>query len=130
MEENAQLHLSTKNSLSESATLVAQLDQLKSSQQLANGSSVGSDLIGDAQARVLKLQLENQRLEAELEQVKRDSFLSSADKLLELEKENKRLSLKVGRLVQKERYYDYMCVCVCGAEETHICLFIHLFICR
>ncbi|KAK3861622.1 hypothetical protein Pcinc_032435, partial [Petrolisthes cinctipes] len=100
MEENAQLHLSTKNSLGESATLAAQLDHLRKAQQLSNnGSSVGSDLIGDAQARVLKLQLENQRLEAELEQVKRDSFMSSsADKLLELEKENKRLSLKVTSL--------------------------------
>lgn len=94
MEENAQLQLSNKNSLSESATLVAQLDHLKSRSPL-NGSSVGSDLIGDAQARVLKLQLENQRLEAEVEQLKRDSLLASADKLLELEKENKRLSIKV-----------------------------------
>lgn len=95
MEENAQLHLSTKNSLSESATLVAKLDQLRS-KQLVNGSSVGSDLIGDAQARVLKLQLEIQRLEAENEQLKHDSLLASTDKLLELEKENKRLSIKVG----------------------------------
>lgn len=94
MEENAQLHLSTKNSLSESATLVAQLDHLKSQQQV-NGTNVGNELIGDAQTRVLKLQLENQRLEAELEQMKRDSFMGSVDKLLELEKENKRLSLKV-----------------------------------
>ncbi|XP_063585419.1 girdin-like [Penaeus indicus] len=105
MEENAQLQLSNKNSLSESATLVAQLDHLKSRGPL-NGSSVGSDLIGDAQARVLKLQLENQRLEAEVEQLKRDSLLASADKLLELEKENKRLSIKVTQLQevsQKER---------------------------
>lgn len=94
MEENAQLHLSTKNSLSESATLVAQLDQLKS-QQHVNGTTMGNELIGDAQTRVLKLQLENQRLEAELEQLKRDTFLGSVDKVLELEKENKRLSLKV-----------------------------------
>nr|XP_045601739.1 girdin-like isoform X2 [Procambarus clarkii] len=105
MEENAQLQLSTKNSLSESATLVAQLDHLKSQQPL-NGSSIGSDLIGDAQARVLKLQLENQRLEAENEQLKHGSLLTSTDKLLELEKENKRLSLKVNQLQevsQKER---------------------------
>lgn len=94
MEENAQLHLSTKNSLSESATLVAQLDHLKS-RQLVNGTNMGNELIGDAQTRVLKLQLENQRLEAELEQMKRDNSLGSVDKLLELEKENKRLSLKV-----------------------------------
>ena len=94
MEENAQLHLSTKNSLSESATLVAQLDHLKS-RQLVNGTNVGNELIGDAQTRVLKLQLENQRLEAELEQMKRDSFLDSVDKVVELEKENKRLSIKV-----------------------------------
>ncbi|KAG7164113.1 Girdin-like 1 [Homarus americanus] len=107
MEENAQLQLSTKNSLSESATLVAKLDQLKSQQPL-NGSSVGSDLIGDAQARVLKLQLENQRLEAENEQLKHGSLLASTDKLLELEKENKRLSLKVNQLQeigQKERVH-------------------------
>ncbi|XP_069946273.1 girdin isoform X2 [Cherax quadricarinatus] len=105
MEENAQLQLSTKNSLSESATLVAQLDNLKSQQPL-NGSSVGSDLIGDAQARVLKLQLENQRLEAENEQLKHGSLLASTDKLLELELENKRLSHKVIQLQetsQKER---------------------------
>ncbi|XP_071537129.1 uncharacterized protein Girdin isoform X2 [Panulirus ornatus] len=105
LEENAQLQLSTKNSLSESATLVAQLDQLKSQQPL-NGSSVGSDLIGDAQARVLKLQLEIQRLEADNEQLKHSSLITSADKLLELEKENKRLSLKVNQLQevsQKER---------------------------
>ncbi|XP_068240760.1 girdin isoform X2 [Palaemon carinicauda] len=102
MEENAQLHLSTKNSLSESATLVAQLDQLKSRAPM-NGSSVGSDLIGDAQARVLKLQLENQRLEAENEQLKRESILASTDKLLELEKENKRLSIKVTHLQESSK---------------------------
>ncbi|KAK8405973.1 hypothetical protein O3P69_006998 [Scylla paramamosain] len=105
MEENAQLHLSTKNSLSESATLVAQLDHLKS-RQLVNGTNMGNELIGDAQTRVLKLQLENQRLEAELEQMKRDNSLGSVDKLLELEKENKRLSLKVSQLqesTQKEK---------------------------
>ncbi|KAK4289461.1 hypothetical protein Pmani_037569 [Petrolisthes manimaculis] len=102
MEENAQLHFSTKSSLGESATLSAQLDHLRKAQQLSNGLSVGSDLIGDAQARVLKLQLENQRLEAELEQVKRDASMSASnDKLLELEKENKRLSLK--ELGQKDK---------------------------
>ncbi|XP_050690799.1 girdin-like, partial [Eriocheir sinensis] len=107
MEENAQLHLSTKNSLSESATLVAQLDHLKS-QQHVNGTTMGNELIGDAQTRVLKLQLENQRLEAELEQLKRDTFLGSVDKVLELEKENKRLSLKVSQLQetgQKEKVH-------------------------
>lgn len=98
MEENANLQLSTKNSLSETSTLVAQLDHLKSRGPL-NGSSVGSDIIGDAQARVLKLQLENQRLEAELEQLKRDNLLASTDKVMELEKENKRLSIKVRLLL-------------------------------
>ena len=52
-------------------------------------------LSGDAQARVLKLELENQRLEAELDEYKKDSLNSASEKMLELEKENKRLSHKV-----------------------------------
>ena len=53
-------------------------------------------LPGDAQARLLKLELDNQRLEAELEKHKRDSLHEGSEKVLELEKENKRLSMKVG----------------------------------
>ncbi|XP_076028597.1 protein girdin isoform X5 [Oratosquilla oratoria] len=96
MEENAQLQLSNKNSLSESAMLVAELDVLKT-KKIVNGSSMSNDLIGDAQARVLQLELDNQRMRGELEQFKREGVYASSEKVLELEKENKRLSFKVNR---------------------------------
>ena len=51
----------------------------------------------DAQTRLLKLQLENQRLETELESFKLDSMNQCSEKVLELEKENKRLSTKVSQ---------------------------------
>ena len=46
LEENANLQLSNKNSMSESATLVAQLDKLKTKAGVVNGASFSSDLIG------------------------------------------------------------------------------------
>lgn len=90
------MELSNKSSLSESATLAAQMESLKSRSTSTNSTDVGSDLIGDAKTRVLKLELENQRLEGEVEKLKRENQLNFQDKLLELEKENKRLSIKVG----------------------------------
>lgn len=61
---------------------------------------------GDAQTRLLKLQLENQRLETELESLKLDSMNQYSEKVLELEKENKRLSTKV-RLVIVLLFYIF-----------------------
>ena len=44
---------------------------------------------------MLKLELENQRLEAELAEYRKDSLNAASEKMIELEKENKRLSHKV-----------------------------------
>ncbi|XP_047737641.1 girdin [Hyalella azteca] len=101
MEENAQLQMSARNSLNESTTLVAQIDRLKTA--TTNGISISSDLNSDAQTRLLKLQLENQRLEGLLESLRSSAAEQCSEKTIELEKENKRLAQKVLAQQESER---------------------------
>ena len=64
-------------------------------------SSLSDQLSTDAHGRALRLELENQRLQALLETMRETSARQTSESVLELEKENKRLSLKVSR--QRER---------------------------
>jgi hypothetical protein len=65
---------------------------------LSSGSgdnSLSEQLSSNAQARALKLELENRRLLSTIDNLKESSFHESSNKILELEKDRKKLSLKV-----------------------------------
>ncbi|XP_037906855.1 girdin isoform X1 [Hermetia illucens] len=90
LEENAQLQLATKT-----MTTSLEDDKYSSENEECNSgdNSLSEQLTNNAQTRVLKLELENRRLLAALEQLKESSFHESTNKILELEKEKKKLTL-------------------------------------
>ena len=45
--------------------------------------------------KILRLELENQRLQKQLEEIKQNSSLENSSKMVELKKENNRLARKV-----------------------------------
>lgn len=59
---------------------------------------MSEQLTSNAQARALKLELENKRLLSTIDSLREQSLLESGEKLLELEKEKKKLSLKCEQL--------------------------------
>lgn len=61
-------------------------------------NSLSEQLTSNAQARALKLELENKRLLSTIDSLREQSLLESGEKLLELEKEKKKLSLKCEQL--------------------------------
>jgi len=73
-------------------------------------NSLSEQLSSNAQARALKLELENRRLLSTIDSLKESSFHESSNKILELEKEKKKLSLKVRQTVH---FFVCMCVSVC-----------------
>ncbi|XP_030569977.1 protein Daple isoform X2 [Drosophila novamexicana] len=96
LEENAQLQLVAKNLNS-----TQEVDKSFSDNEdecNSGDNSLSEQLTNNAQTRALKLELENRRLTAALEQLKESSFHESTSKMLELEKEKKKLSLKIEQM--------------------------------
>ena len=92
VDENTQLQLAAKN-------LCSTPINYHSEEECASGdNSLSEQLTNNAQTRALKLELENRRLQQTLDAVKESSFHEYANKQLELEKDKKRLSLKVDQL--------------------------------
>jgi len=77
-------------------------------------NSLSEQLSSNAQARALKLELENRRLLSTIDNLKESSFHESSNKILELEKEKKKLSLKVRLRLYTCPLCVCVCVCVCG----------------
>ncbi|XP_055377094.1 girdin isoform X2 [Condylostylus longicornis] len=98
LEENTQLQLVAKNLNS-----THEIDHTISENEddcNSGDNSLSEQLTTSAQTRALKLELENRRLLAALDQLKESSFHESTNKILELEKEKKRLSLKLDQLTE------------------------------
>ncbi|KRG06304.1 girdin isoform X1 [Drosophila mojavensis] len=96
LEENAQLQLVAKN-----LNCTQEVDKSFSDNEdecNSGDNSLSEQLTNNAQTRALKLELENRRLTAALEQLKENSFHESTSKMLELEKEKKKLSLKIEQM--------------------------------
>lgn len=96
LDENTQLQLASKMS-----SLPAVIDANISDEEDQRGSgenSLSEQLTNNAQTRALKLELENRRLKEALDALRESSVKENANKILELEKEKKRLSLKVEQL--------------------------------
>ncbi|KAJ8673993.1 hypothetical protein QAD02_005255 [Eretmocerus hayati] len=103
-EENAQLQRLIKTVASEVAGGAlnssggAASDSEADSVDKAADNKLSEQLSNNAQARALKLELENRRLNSLIDSLKEESFHESSSRVLELEKDKKKLSLKVESL--------------------------------
>ncbi|KAL4713173.1 hypothetical protein ACJJTC_018818 [Scirpophaga incertulas] len=98
IEENNHLQYITKSVLSESNNSNLDTDNECESTLESGENSLSEQLTSNAQARALKLELENKRLLSTIDSLREQSLLESGEKLLELEKEKKKLSLKCEQL--------------------------------
>lgn len=96
-DENVQLQQLIKSTLHETSlgniSLDSDLEECNS-----GDNSLSEQLTSSAQARTLRLELENKRLLEKLDSMKESSFHESAHKILELEKEKKKLVLRCEQL--------------------------------
>ncbi|KDR17251.1 girdin isoform X2 [Zootermopsis nevadensis] len=97
-EENAQLQLLTKSALNDNSTFDIESDNAEDFDGGSGDNSLSEQLSSNAQARALKLELENHRLLSTIDNLKESSFHESSNKILELEKDKKKLTLKVDQL--------------------------------
>lgn len=98
-DENTQLQLTTKNLMAAGSSEQKNKQNLEIEEDIPSGdSSLSEQLSNNAQTRVIKLELENRRLLAALENLKESAFKESSQKLLDLEKEKKKLQLKCDQL--------------------------------
>lgn len=95
IEENLQLQQVTKSALQETSTITVDSDNEESA---SGDNSLSEQLTSNAQARALKLELENRRLLSTIDSLKESSFHENSTKILELEKEKKKLTLKCEQL--------------------------------
>lgn len=104
VEENAHWQLCTKNCLSESASLVAELDSIRTHNTSSIKDNLGQQMsTADLQAKARRLEMDNQRLVSLLSNMKEAHFRESAERILQLEDENTRLKLKVEDLEHDQR---------------------------
>lgn len=97
VEENLQLQQITKSALQDTSlgNITTDSDQEESN---SGDNSLSEQLTNNAQARALKLELENKRLLTTIESLKENNFRETSGKILDLEKEKKKLSLKCEQL--------------------------------
>lgn len=87
----------TKSALQETSTTQITVDS--DNEETASGdNSLSEQLTSNAQARALKLELENRRLLSTIDSLKESTFHENSAKILELEKEKKKLTLKCEQL--------------------------------
>ncbi|XP_041979739.1 girdin [Aricia agestis] len=98
IEENNHLQYITRSVLSESNNSNLDTDNEGESTLESGENSLSEQLTSNAQARALKLELENKRLLSTIDSLREQSILDGSDKVLELEKEKKRLALKCEQL--------------------------------
>ncbi|KAL3278427.1 hypothetical protein HHI36_013749 [Cryptolaemus montrouzieri] len=99
MDENIQLQQVTKSALQE--TSITSITDDSDHEDINSGdNSLSEQLTNNAQARALKLELENKKLLSAIESLKEHSFHENANKLLELEKDKKKLQLKCEQFQQ------------------------------
>lgn len=95
VDENTHLQLTTKNLMSGAEQRVTS----DTEDDIPSGdNSLSEQLTNNAQTRALKLELENRRLIAALDAIKESTFHESSQKILDLEKEKKKLQLKSDQL--------------------------------
>lgn len=112
IEENVQLQQVAKSALQETSLLNTTIDSMHEESN-SEDNSLSEQLTNNAQARALKLELENRKLASTIDSLKEHNFHESSKKILDLEKEKKRLELKheqlaenLDRLKQQNRELD------------------------
>ncbi|XP_062573804.1 girdin-like isoform X4 [Saccostrea cucullata] len=108
-EENAQLQYEKKSSLNESTNLEKELDSARL-RIMGAGGSLSDQLTETTNAKILRLELENQRLNQKLEEAKEKMLIENAERNLELEKENQRLAKKVEKLLESGQEASQNCL--------------------
>ncbi|OWR52910.1 hook protein [Danaus plexippus plexippus] len=98
IEENNHLQYITRSVLSESNNSNLDTDNECENTLESGENSLSEQLTSNAQARALKLELENKRLLSTIDSLREQSLLEGSDKVLDLEKEKKRLALKCEQL--------------------------------
>ncbi|XP_066138737.1 girdin [Euwallacea fornicatus] len=96
-DENVQLQQVTKSALQESSLGNMSIDS-DLEEPNSGDNSLSEQLTSNAQARALKLELENKQLLSKLDSLKEKNFYESANKILDLEKEKKKLLIKCEQL--------------------------------
>lgn len=95
LDENTQLQLVLK-----SLNKTTSIEKLKAERdtEVPMNDSLSEQLTNNAQTRAIKLELDNRRLQQELDSMRETNFQETANKLLELEKEKKMLTLKLDQM--------------------------------
>lgn len=106
-EENALLEFEKKNRLQESTTLEQELEEAHAR---TSGISLSDQLSETSNTKVLRLELENQRLQQKLDELRDTSLIESSALNTELEKENKRLAKKVESLQEEMKSQSDKCI--------------------
>ena len=101
-EEVTALNLSQRNSLSASANLQAEMEAMKGSTG-GQDSTLSEQLGSDAVTRVHRLELENQRLQRELEAAKTEVVRSETSSALRQEVEVRRVAADLARVEEQAR---------------------------
>ncbi|KAL1138827.1 hypothetical protein AAG570_008889 [Ranatra chinensis] len=98
-EENAQLTLLSKSALLQdnSSSDVDQVDET------STDNSLSEQLSSNAQARALRLELENKRLASTVENLQEAALQQTNERVLQLEKDKKKLSLQVEEIEESKR---------------------------
>uniref|UniRef100_A0A1B6DUN4 Calponin-homology (CH) domain-containing protein n=1 Tax=Clastoptera arizonana TaxID=38151 RepID=A0A1B6DUN4_9HEMI len=99
-EENSQLTILSKSQLNNSAY---ESDHLEDTDTGSGDNSLSEQLTSNAQARALRLELENRRLASTVESLQEAALQHTNEQILELEKEKKKLSLQVDDLEENKR---------------------------
>lgn len=98
LDENLQLQQVTKSALQETSILNTSGADSENDETNSGDNSLSEQLTNNAQARALRLELENKRLLSTIDSLKESSFHESASKILDLEKEKKKYMLKCEQL--------------------------------
>merc|ERR1712223_1417308 len=103
-EENLQLQMTSKLSISESQSILAEMETMKNINSKQD-TNILTEQLGEGMRHTHRLELELKRLRQENEDLKLDKFHADANKMLALETENKKLSLTIQQL-QKNSQKD------------------------
>lgn len=120
LDENSQLH-KLKKAADDEAARAGSVSE--SEEPVTSDNRLSEQLTNNAQTRALKLELENRRLMALVDSLKENSFHESSGRLLELEKDKKKMSLKMESLTDSndrlsQQNADLELVCKQALEEN------------
>ncbi|KAI5699743.1 hypothetical protein M8J75_007897 [Diaphorina citri] len=109
IEENTNLSLLSKSNQCVDNQSVSSVDLNDLASPGSGDNSLSEQLTSSAQAKALRLELENKRLLSTIESLHENAFYESGERILELEKEKKKLSLQVEDLEETKRRLSAQC---------------------